>query len=130
MLQVFGRSSKFKKWLWKWGVFGYIGYGAYIRAYNSSTPGHPSMMTLLFLSFKKKLFFLLSPPSLSLLFFNSLLIFFIVKISFFPQPTLTDKQHSSASPRSQPASALKKYISLPPNVAGKNSVLSGVFDYI
>jgi len=30
VLQVFGRSSKFKKWLWKWGVFGYIGYGASI----------------------------------------------------------------------------------------------------
>lgn len=109
MLQVFGRSSKFKKWLWKWGVFGYIGYGAYIRADNSST--RPSIDDDNIVSFFLNVFVSISLSSSPLFFPPQLTFFYCCKNFNFPHPTLTDKQHSSASPRPQPATALKKYLS-------------------
>jgi len=68
------------------------------------------MMTILFLFFKMFLFLSLSlflSPFLS----SSTDFFYCCKNFNFPHPTLTDKQHSSASPRPQPATALKKYLS-------------------
>lgn len=60
--------------------------------------------------FLKCFCFYLSLSSSPLFFPPQLTFFYCCKNFNFPHPTLTDKQHSSASPRPQPATALKKIL--------------------